>query len=152
MIPEYAATLILKLWDNHHQAHYSPESHDSSFSDLKRYIHRMCASTIILIAGFASVVATATFLNEQIRISEQATKAALLQSRLFGKWSQNLILVPGRKLLKYGLVKKVSILNFYGVRFLKSRSRFVNFIPSKQESLTFYIFRNLSFWFVITLH
>ncbi|CAH8457333.1 unnamed protein product [Schistosoma bovis] len=111
MIPEYAATLILKLWDNHHQVHYSPESHDSSFSDLKRYIHRMCASTIILIAGFASVVATATFLNEQIRISEQATKAALLQSRLFGKWSQNLILVPGRKLLKYGLVKKVNSLD-----------------------------------------
>ncbi|VDP16921.1 unnamed protein product [Schistosoma margrebowiei] len=111
MIPEYAATLILKLWDNHHQVHYSPESHDSSFSDLKRYIHRMCASTIILIAGFASVVATATFLNEQIRISEQATKAALLQSRLFGKWSQNLILVPGRRLLKYGLVKKVNSLD-----------------------------------------
>ncbi|CAH8461335.1 unnamed protein product [Schistosoma mattheei] len=111
MIPEYAATLILKLSDNHHQVHYSPESHDSSFSDLKRYIHRMCASTIILIAGFASVVATATFLNEQIRISEQATKAALLQSRLFGKWSQNLILVPGRKLLKYGLVKKVNSLD-----------------------------------------
>ncbi|CAH8472488.1 unnamed protein product [Schistosoma rodhaini] len=111
MIPEYAATLILKLWDNHQQVHYSPESHDSTFSDLKRYIHRMCASTIILIAGFASVVATATFLNEQIRISEQANKAAILQSKLFGKWSHNLILVPGRKLLKYGLVKKVNSLD-----------------------------------------
>ncbi|CAH8460623.1 unnamed protein product [Schistosoma rodhaini] len=111
MIPEYAATLILKLWDNHQQVHYSSESHDSTFSDLKRYIYRMSASTIILIAGFASVVATATFLNEQIRISEQANKAALLQSKLFGKWSHNLILVPGRKLLKYGLVKKVNSLD-----------------------------------------
>ncbi|CAH8446180.1 unnamed protein product [Schistosoma turkestanicum] len=111
MIPEYAATLILKQWDNHQQLNYSSPSHDSSFSVIRRYIHRMSASTIVLIAGFASVVATATFLNEKIRINEQATKAALLQSRLFGKWSHNLILVPGRKLLRYGLVKKKNALD-----------------------------------------
>ncbi|CAH8457694.1 unnamed protein product [Heterobilharzia americana] len=111
MIPEYAATLILKLWDNHKQRHYSMPSHDSNFPVLQRYIHRMNASTIILMAGFASIVSTATFLNEQIRVSEQANKAALLQSRLLGKWSHNLILVPGRKLLKYGLVKKKNSLD-----------------------------------------
>nr|CAH8826876.1 unnamed protein product [Trichobilharzia regenti] len=111
MIPEYAATLILKLWENYKQRGFSSPSNSSNFPVVRSYVHRMKPCTIILLAGFASVVSTATFLNEQIRISEQATKAALLQSRLLGKWSRNLILVPGRKLLKYGIVKKKNSLD-----------------------------------------
>ncbi|TNN11781.1 rho guanine nucleotide exchange factor 39-like isoform X1 [Schistosoma japonicum] len=102
---------IPRLWENHDQPHYPSPSSNSIFMVLQHYIHGLSASTVILLAGFASVVATATFLNEQIKISEQANKAALLQSRLFGKWSRNLILVPGRKLLKYGLVKKKNLLD-----------------------------------------
>ncbi|TPP62253.1 hypothetical protein FGIG_03492, partial [Fasciola gigantica] len=67
---------------------------------------RASLPTIRLMAAFAGITATANYLNEQIRLNDQSDKAALLQSKLLGRWTRNLLLVPGRRLLRYGLVYK----------------------------------------------
>ncbi|THD24917.1 putative Guanine-nucleotide-exchange-factor [Fasciola hepatica] len=72
---------------------------------------RASLPTIRLMAAFAGITATANYLNEQIRLNDQSDKAALLQSKLLGRWTRNLLLVPGRRLLRYGLVYKINELN-----------------------------------------
>lgn len=75
---------------------------------MDRLASQASLATIRLIAAFAGITATANYLNEQIRLNDQSDMAALLQSKLLGRWTRNLLLVPGRRLLRYGLVYKVS--------------------------------------------
>ncbi|KAF5397900.1 hypothetical protein PHET_08967 [Paragonimus heterotremus] len=110
VIPEQVCARVMSMYECAQSR--QPYAEDSDLSSnlmfLGNFMHRLRFRTVQLIAVLASISATATYLNEQIRITDQADVAALLQSRLLGRWTSNLLLVPGRRLLRLGLVSKVN--------------------------------------------
>ncbi|KAF6775951.1 hypothetical protein AHF37_07231 [Paragonimus kellicotti] len=110
VIPEQVCTRVMSMYECAQSR--QPYAEDSDLSSnlmfLGNFMHRLRFRTVQLIAVLASISATATYLNEQVRITDQADVAALLQSRLLGRWTSNLLLVPGRRLLRFGLVSKVN--------------------------------------------
>ncbi|VDP82145.1 unnamed protein product [Echinostoma caproni] len=87
----------------------SPFQLTDDWTQVDQFASRASSATLRLMAAFAGITATAAYLNEQIRLNDQADMAALLQSKLLGRWTRNLLLVPGRRLLRYGLVYKVPL-------------------------------------------
>ncbi|TGZ61565.1 hypothetical protein CRM22_007922 [Opisthorchis felineus] len=108
IIPEQVCTHILRMYDCIQSRQPLPEDSElaSGLVFLGHFMPSLRFATVKLMAAFASIAATATYLNEQIRINSQADMAAILQSKLLGNRTENLLLVPGRRLLRYGLVYK----------------------------------------------
>lgn len=77
--------------------------------------HGLSPEELHLAVALAQIVDTAAYLNEQIRVWEQAEFAAALQRRILGggassaeSSSNTLLIAPGRHLLRYGLLNLVS--------------------------------------------
>ncbi len=64
-----------------------------------------------LAVSLAQIVDTSAYLNDQIKLYEQGEFAAALQKRLTGSGSANILIAPGRQLLRYGLLTMVRALS-----------------------------------------
>ncbi|CAH8451242.1 unnamed protein product [Dicrocoelium dendriticum] len=119
VVPEQVCKHILRMYECAQTRQPYPEDCElaSDLMFLGQFLHTIRLRTARLLSAFSSISSTSTYLNELVRVNDEAAMTAFLQSRLLGCWTRNLLMVPGRRLLRYGLVDKRNVLN--GCRHLR---------------------------------
>ncbi|KAL3317641.1 hypothetical protein Ciccas_003706 [Cichlidogyrus casuarinus] len=105
---------LCKFKDNESFYQYLMEEikHDPEFKELKTLAYNLRepldCRTIDYLRAYAGVLSLGSSINEEVRQNENQKLIEVLQAKFRSSKDQAVLISPSRKLIKYGLIKKVS--------------------------------------------